>query len=182
MHGSEKKTCNVHRQHGHQDGHRRGKAKAYSERYGRSKCSRMDHSFIFNVTPTRLENVEGKFIFRRCIRQGGVEVPTLWLKLAMHILWSGRREWTRKRMGVWKPSDKLYVGRYWIIMSHSKVHLEHMRRIIEAERLDPTSWDLRSSRQKHGGGMRRSTRAKMCRGGQNAEGWWNKSTACLVWE
>ena len=30
------------------------------------------------------ENVESKFHFARCIRQGGVNAPTLWLKLAQH--------------------------------------------------------------------------------------------------
>ena len=45
-------------------------------------------------------NVESKFQFTRCIRQGGVEALTLWLKLAMQILWNVEKEWTRKRMEV----------------------------------------------------------------------------------
>ena len=34
------------------------------------------------------EHVECKFQFTRCTRQGSVGAPTLWLKLAMQILWS----------------------------------------------------------------------------------------------
>ena len=34
-----------------------------------------------------IENVQSKFQCTRCFRQGSVEAPTLWFKLAMQILW-----------------------------------------------------------------------------------------------
>ena len=34
------------------------------------------------------ENVESWFNLMRCIHQGSVRAATLWLKLAMHILWN----------------------------------------------------------------------------------------------
>ena len=44
------------------------------------------------------ECVERKFSFARCIRQGSVEAPSLWQKMAMQLLANVERE--RKRMGV----------------------------------------------------------------------------------
>ena len=38
------------------------------------------------------EGVWSKFNFKLCIRQGGVEAQTLWLKLAKQILWNVRKE------------------------------------------------------------------------------------------
>ena len=34
------------------------------------------------------ENVECTFSFTRCVRQGSVQTPLLWPKMAMQILWN----------------------------------------------------------------------------------------------
>ena len=46
------------------------------------------------------EHVENHSLFSRCIRQGRVEAPRLWLKIATQILWNVEPEWKRKKMGV----------------------------------------------------------------------------------
>ena len=45
------------------------------------------------------ENVENKCKFTRCIRQGSVEAPTLWLTLAKHVAWNLERGWKNRRNG-----------------------------------------------------------------------------------
>ena len=45
------------------------------------------------------EDVERRFNLTRRIRQGSVEAPTLWLKLAKHILWNAEQEWTTEGDG-----------------------------------------------------------------------------------
>ena len=45
------------------------------------------------------EAVENTFPFTRCIRQGSVEAPRLWLEMAMHILSNAEPEWMKKEMG-----------------------------------------------------------------------------------
>ena len=81
------------------------------------------------------EHVESKFKFTRCIRQGSVEAPTLWLKQAMQISWNVEEEWSRNRIGV-------HIGKCqgeshqicsfvradnYCSMSHSPVRLEQER-------------------------------------------------------
>ena len=44
------------------------------------------------------ENVECTFPFTRCVRQGSVQTPRLWLKMAMHILWNVEED-GKKRKG-----------------------------------------------------------------------------------
>ena len=46
------------------------------------------------------ECVEGSFAFNRCLRQGSVEAPRLWQKMAMQLLANVEEDWVRKRMGV----------------------------------------------------------------------------------
>ena len=45
------------------------------------------------------EGVECSFPFKRCIRQGSVEVPRLWLKMATQILWNVEENWRKRKMG-----------------------------------------------------------------------------------
>ena len=44
------------------------------------------------------ENVVSTFRFSRCIRQGGVEAPRLWVKMTMQILWNVESEWKRSKI------------------------------------------------------------------------------------
>ena len=48
--------------------------------------------------PTAFATVESKFNLTRCIRQGSVEAPTLWPKVAQQILWNVEKELKRKWM------------------------------------------------------------------------------------
>ena len=75
---------------------------------------------------TTFENVECTFPFTGCVRQGSVQTPPLWLKMAMQILWNveedgkktGRGRKKRKRElhietseGGFHQGMQLYVGR-----------------------------------------------------------------------
>ena len=44
------------------------------------------------------ECVESSFAFTRCLRQGSVEAPRLWQKIATQILANVQQEWLKKRM------------------------------------------------------------------------------------
>ena len=46
------------------------------------------------------ESVESQFLFDRFLRQGSVEAPRLWLKMAMQILANVEEGWGRRRNGV----------------------------------------------------------------------------------
>ena len=46
------------------------------------------------------ECVECRFAFNRCLRQGSVEVPRLWQKMATQILANVEEEWMKQRKGV----------------------------------------------------------------------------------
>ena len=46
------------------------------------------------------ECVESNFFFNRCLRQGRVEAPRLWQKMAMQLLANVEDSWTRKRVGI----------------------------------------------------------------------------------
>ena len=51
------------------------------------------------------ECVESSFIFNRCLRQGSVEAPRLWQKMAAQILANVEEEWMRKRRGILLDSE-----------------------------------------------------------------------------
>ena len=89
------------------------------------------------------ECVESSFAFNRRLRQGCVEGPRLWQKLATQIL-ANVEEWMKKRMGILLDVEGerahqiwsfLWADSFWI-MSHSKENLELMLRdlIDEASR------------------------------------------------
>ena len=59
-------------------------------------------SFVF-------ENVDSKFSFTRRLRQGSVEAPTLWLKLAKHIFGMWERSWKKKRMQIHLNASRVTV-------------------------------------------------------------------------
>ena len=92
------------------------------------------------------ESVESTFSFARCIRQGSVEAPRLWLKMAMQILGNVEPEWVETMMGVLTEEREgrdhqicsfMWADNYWIMSP--KAHLERMVKdfIEEAER-----WEL----------------------------------------
>ena len=93
------------------------------------------------------ECVESNFNFNKCLRQGSVEAPRLWQKMASQILANVEEEWMKKRKVILLDMEGerahqicsfVWADNFWI-MSHSKENLEHMLRdlIEEAGR-----WDL----------------------------------------
>ena len=46
------------------------------------------------------ENCETEFRYSKCIRQGGVEAPVLWVRVAKYVLWKGEERWKARRMGI----------------------------------------------------------------------------------
>ena len=92
------------------------------------------------------ECVESCFSFNRCLRQGSVEAPRLWHKMATQILANVEEEWMRRRSGILVDLEGEGVHQIcsfmWAdnfrIMSHSKEILEQMLRdlIAEASRRD----------------------------------------------
>ena len=93
------------------------------------------------------ECVESCFSFNRCLRQGSVEAPRLWHKMATQIWANVEEEWMRKRSGILVDLEGEGVHQIcsfmWAdnfrIMSHSKDILEQMIRDLIAE---ANRWDL----------------------------------------
>ena len=91
-----------------------------------------------------LECVESSFAFNRCLRQGSVEAPRLWQKMATQILANVDEEWMKQRKGVLmgiEPEGEvhqicsfIWADNFWI-MSHSKKHLEQMLKYLMKKRL-----------------------------------------------
>ena len=50
------------------------------------------------------EHCETEFRYSKCIRQGGVEAPVLWGRVATYVLWKVEEKWKSQRMGtlVWR--------------------------------------------------------------------------------
>ena len=46
------------------------------------------------------ENCETVFRYAKCIRQGGVEAPVLWERVAVYVLWKAERKMEGQRMGI----------------------------------------------------------------------------------
>ena len=129
---------------------------ARPKQIAKNMCDHQVHGWIISdllremKSPERkatYENLDCSFPFTRCIRQGSVEAPRLWLKMAMQVLANVEPIWQKKKMGVNMDTQErgnhqicsfMWADNYWI-MSHSKVHLEQMMKelIEEAER-----WDL----------------------------------------
>ena len=90
----------------------------------------------------QFECAESECLFTRYIRQGSVEAPTLWLKLARHILALVQKRSKERSMEVLIEKDghagyhqicsMLLADNYWI-MSHSMLHLEQMMKQLVEE-------------------------------------------------
>ena len=93
------------------------------------------------------EWVESSFAFNRCLRQGSVEAPRSWQKMATQILANVEEEWMKQRKGFLVDIEEgggkhqicsfMWADNFWI-MSHSKHHLEQMLKdfIEEAAEVD----------------------------------------------
>ena len=56
------------------------------------------------------ENSETEFRYSRCIRQGGVEAPVLWGRVAKDVLWKAEEKWKAK--GWWLPFGGRHDNEY----------------------------------------------------------------------
>ena len=94
------------------------------------------------------ERVECSFAFNHCLRQGSLEAPHLWQKMATQKLANVEEEWMKQRKGVLMDIETKGGGEHqicsfmwadnFLMMSHSKKHLEQMVKdlIEEAARVD----------------------------------------------
>ena len=46
------------------------------------------------------ENCETEFRYSKCIRQGGVEAPVLWRRVAKYVLWKAEERWKARGWGL----------------------------------------------------------------------------------
>ena len=86
----------------------------------------------------RCSSVSGAlFTFNRCLRQGSVEVPRLWQRIAAQLLASAQEKWKQKNMAH-QICGFVWADNFWS-MSHTKRNVEQMLcdLIEEAEK-----WDL----------------------------------------
>ena len=65
----------------------------------------------------KFESVESTFSFARYIRQGIVEAPRRWLKMAMQIQGHVEPEWVEKEMGVVMDTREGHAYQTCIFMS-----------------------------------------------------------------
>ena len=77
------------------------------------------------------ENVESKFKFTRCIHQGCVEAPTLWLKLAKHM---------RKECGESQMQSPERVIRSHRAMALTSVMTRHAFYCVWKKAREPEGW------------------------------------------
>ena len=59
------------------------------------------------------ENCETEFRYSKCIRQGGVEAPVLWERVAKYVLWKAEEKWKARgwELSFGGESDNAYVLR-----------------------------------------------------------------------
>ena len=93
------------------------------------------------------ECVESNFSFKRCLRQGRVEAPRLWQRMATQLLANVEEDGQETNMGVLLDFDGvrthqtcsfIWADNFWI-MSHSKGYFEQMLRDLIEE---VSRWDL----------------------------------------
>ena len=107
---------NVLGEHGHQESIHRGEIWECRTDHGGSQNPRVDHCSLSREMAglegqAMFECVERKFSFARCFRQGGVEAPRLWQKMAQQLLASVEEVWvTKKKSSVrlWWRDVKIY--------------------------------------------------------------------------
>ena len=60
-----------------------------------------------------LENCETEFRYSKCIRQGGLEAPVLWGRVAKYVLWKAEEKWKARGWGLsfGGESDNEYILR-----------------------------------------------------------------------
>ena len=99
------KTNDVHGKLGHQDGLRWSETETCGQDLERScitdgLIAALLREMSGLCGKATFERVESYFSFNRCLRQGSVEAPCLWQKMATLILTSVEEEWMKKSEGV----------------------------------------------------------------------------------
>ena len=109
------------------------------------------------------ENSETKFQYSWCIRQGGVEAPVLWGRVAKYVLWKAEEKWTPKGWGSsfggehdseYTLRGVMWADNFWIFSEDREKLICMVNDIIE-ELLD---LDMKPSRNHCGGQARTNTR------------------------
>ena len=138
-HGSERRPAMYVRQHGHRDGPltRRGRNTVRNLWGDQNVHGWIVAALLREVAlegQATFENAERTFLFTRCIRQGSVEAPRLWLKMATQISSSVAEDWKKRKMGLHMETFQggfhqlgsfTWADKYWIL-SKSEEHLEQM--------------------------------------------------------
>ena len=102
------------------------------------------------------ESMECTFPFTRCIRQGGVEAPRVWLKMAVQILWNLEEEWQKRKMllrsetgqkGFHQICSFRWVNNYWILSQSQKILGQMVKELVE----EVKRWDREPKQATCGG-------------------------------
>ena len=100
------------------------------------------------------EHRETEFRHSRCIRQGGVEAPVLWGRVARYVLWKAEEKrqrtgshFRRRRRQPVRAARHDVVGQYWVFCDN-RVRLVSMVNDIIEELLD---LDMEPKMSRYGG-------------------------------
>ena len=90
---------------GREDGVRRGQALSDIEDSHLDRSSRtLGGSLAGEMQDVRgsgcCENYETSFRYSKCIRQGGVEAPVFWGRVAKYVVWKAEEKWKAGRWGL----------------------------------------------------------------------------------
>ena len=72
----------------------RGRKSNSTQREGDQPASRRTSQDVRGSA--RFESCETEFRYSRCVRQGGVEAPVLWGRIAKYVLWKAEETWRAK--------------------------------------------------------------------------------------
>ena len=81
-----------------------------------------------------------EFRYSRCIRQGGVEAPVLWGRVAKYVLWKAEEKWRAKGWGSPFPGQPdndcvlrgmMWADNYWVISDNKERVFRVVDGIIE---------------------------------------------------
>ena len=89
---------------------------------------------------TSVENCETEFRYSRCIRQGGVEAPVLWRRIAKYVLWKAEEKWRAQGWGLsfggqldneYALRGMMWADNYWLFSDNREKLICTVNDIIE---------------------------------------------------
>ena len=87
------------------------------------------------------ENSETEFRYSRCIRQGGVEAPVLWGRVAKYVLWKAEEKWNAEGWGLsfgeehdseYTLRGMMWADNYWMFSDNREKLICMVNDIIES--------------------------------------------------